>query len=578
MKKDYSKFSKKDLLQEVDRLKNELLAKKKYGLVWEEKTEDVVEQCKRQFPVLVQDEKKAINKAPGEPTHLIIEGDNYHALSVLNYTHQGKIDAIYADPPYNTGAKNWLYNNDYVDASDTFRHSKWLSYMERRLQLAKRLLKENGIIVVTIDDYEMATLNLLLNDVFGEENHLGTVVIKSNPSGRSTTAGFAVSHEYALFYARSSKSKIGRLSRTEKQIARYKEEDEIGPYEWVNFRARYTVSSPRLQYPVFIRKDGTDFRIPLLEWEAAKKKYKVLEKPDSGEFIQYPVDDHNNLRCWKWSIDTVKENKKTEMEVRFGPRKQPSVYVKVRMKEEGMLPLTWWDKTEYSATAHGTNLLAKIMSKNKTFDYPKSLFAVLDSLRIMSVNKNALILDFFAGSGTTGHAVSKLNQEDGGKRQFILCTNNENKIAEEVTYPRIKKVIQGYADEKGIPANVRYFKTDFVDKTWSDDENKVAITERCTEMLCIRQGIYKLIADKKAYKIFQQDNRVMAVYYSHSQKDLPKLKKDLDKFAGDKILYCFTLDPLGFSDDDFSGWKGVKIEPIPQKILDVYKSIHGYES
>lgn len=198
----------KSLLIKISELESELKKlkkQKKYGLVWEDKPEQIMEDCKRNVPILCLKEKKkgidpVITTDESKDDNILIEGDNYHALSVLNYTHTGKFDAIYADPPYNTGAKNWVYNNDYVDGNDAFRHSKWLSFMEKRLLLTKSLLKEEGIIVVTIDDYEIATLTLLMNGIFGEENHLGTVVIKNNPQGRSSVSGFQVSHEYALFY------------------------------------------------------------------------------------------------------------------------------------------------------------------------------------------------------------------------------------------------------------------------------------------------------------------------------------------------------------------------------------------
>lgn len=255
------------------------LKKNNLGLVFEDKQEDVVEQSKTQVPVLKEVVKNRLDLDEVYPNNLMIEGDNYLALSVLNYTHKGKIDAIYIDPPYNTGARNWKYNNDYVDGNDGFRHSKWLSFMDKRLRLARPLLKEDGIIVVTIDDYEVATLKLLMNKIFGEENYLGTVVIKNNPQGRSSVSGFQVSHEYALFYSRTQESKIGRLPRSDEQIGRYKESDDNGPFEWRNFRAQYSTESPKMKYPIFVKKDCSNFRIPKLKWNPERKSYDVLEQP-----------------------------------------------------------------------------------------------------------------------------------------------------------------------------------------------------------------------------------------------------------------------------------------------------------
>ncbi len=565
--REYDSWDKSRLIEELKRLS----ARKKYGLVWENKPEDVVEKCKTELPVLEEVESRAIESDPSLPTNFIIEGDNYHALSVLNYTHAGQIDAIYADPPYNTGAKNWIYNNDYVDGNDSFRHSKWLCFMERRLRLAKDLLKKDGIIVVTIDDYEAATLTLLMNEIFGEENRLGTVVIKNNPSGRSTTAGFAVAHEYALFYAKSADAKIGRLERSEEQIARYKEKDEIGNYEWVNFRARYSTNAPSMQYPIFIKKDGSDFRIPQLKWDSSKRKYDLLEKSDNDEIVKYPIDESGNLRSWKWSIETANKSKKTELAVRLDRNKSPSVYMKARMEDTGMLPLTWWDKTEYSATAYGTNLLNKILFGENDFDYPKSLYAVMDSLRVLTSNPNALILDFFAGSGTTGHAVLELNRIDNGKRQFILCTNNDNKIAENITYKRIKNIVNGYADIDGISGNVRYFKTAFVPKSHVSDDTRRSLIAKSTEMLCVKESTFKKVADNKRFKIYRSQERVTGILFDLDAIEEFKEKLDATELAAS--IYVFSLTSDNFS-EDFENLKiKHRIRPIPEGILEVYRKI-----
>jgi len=566
MSVDYSKKTKEELIAEILRLKS----RKKYGIVWEDKPEDVIAECIEKLPVLTEDTNKAVLLGNSDSTNIIIEGDNYHVLSVLNYTHEGKVDVIYADPPYNTGAKNWVYNNNFVDGNDAYRHSKWLSFMEKRLRLAKTLLKETGIIVVTIDDYEIATLTLLMNEIFGEENHLGTVVIKSNPSGRSTISGFAVSHEYALFYSKSSFAKIGRLQRDDRQIARYKESDNLGSFEWVNFRARYSTISPRLQYPIFIKKDASGFRIPLLEWDTEANKYQLIERPDKDEVIKYPIDAANKMRCWKWSVETVNKSKETEMAVRLDSTKQPSVYAKARMKDEGMLPLTWWDKTEYSATAHGTNLLNRILG-GKKFDYPKSLYAVMDTLRVAAPNKNAVVLDFFAGSGTTGHATLELNKEDEGNRQFILVTNNENGIAENVTQPRIKKVIDGYDKNPGIPANLRYFKTDFINKEQASDDTRYALVRRSTDMICVREGTFESVIDEDHLKIFRNWDHYTAILFDLNHFDF--FKDQLLKLDEPTSIYVFSLTNDTYSADFNDLKQRYKICPIPESILEVYRKL-----
>lgn len=568
-KSDYKNWEKHDLVKEVERLRK----RKKYGLVWEEKPEDVVEQCKTELPVLDEVEDKEINSDPDKPVNLLIEGDNYHALSVLNYTHKGKVDAIYADPPYNTGAKNWVYNNDYVDGEDAFRHSKWLSFMGKRLKLARSLLRDNGVIVVTIDDYEIATLRLLMDEIFGEKNYLGTVVIKSNPQGRSSVSGFQVSHEYALFYGRSSKAKIGRLPRTQEQIDRYKEKDSVGPFEWRNFRAQYSTESPKMKYPIFVKNDCSSFRIPKMTWDAKKQSYHLLEKPDKSEQVLLPVDSNGRERTWKWSIETVKKVKGTEMGVRLNKDKNPSVYYKGRMKDQWMLPYTIWDKTEYSASSMGANLLFSMLGSRK-FDYPKSLYAVMDSLRVLSSNKEATFLDFFAGSGTTGHAALQLNKEDGGNRRFILCTNNENGIAENVTYERIKRVSEGYKNGKekieGLRGNLKYFRTVFVPAE-PTDKNKTDLTARATEMLCVREDTFEPVQNEEKFKIFKGKDRHVGIIFD--QLAIDDFKKAIAKIDSPFSVYVFSLSDDTFDDEFVDVSDKVTLSPIPEAILRVYRRI-----
>jgi len=227
-------------------------------------------------------------------------------------------------------------------------------------------------------------------------------------------------------------------------------------------------------------------------------------------------------------------------------------------------------------------LLQKILGKRKTFDYPKSLYSVKDVLSVVLMeNKNAIVLDFFAGSGTTGHAILEMNQNKDSERQFIICTNNENGICEDVCYPRISNVIKGYKNQKnkvidGLSGNLKYFKTSFVKRMVGKDSLKVRITRECTEMLCLREGIFDEVKKTDDYRIFKHNDRIMGVYYSLECSELKSLKKDLDKMQGIKILYCFTLDPLGLDKKDFRDWKGISLEPIPQKILDIYEGIYEY--
>ena len=230
---NYSDWSKEDLVKEIEKLKK----RKKFGLVWEDKPENVVELCKEKLPILKESKEKQILTKEDSQTNILIEGDNYHAISVLNYTHKGKIDVIYIDPPYNTGARDWKYNNNFVDAEDPYKHTKWISFMNHRLQLAKNLLTKNGVICCTIDDNELPRLWLLMEEIFLEKNHLGTVVIRINPGGRKSKRSVALQHEYALFFSRSDSAKIAPIQiNPEDKTHTYKKDENGEWYEERNLR------------------------------------------------------------------------------------------------------------------------------------------------------------------------------------------------------------------------------------------------------------------------------------------------------------------------------------------------------
>ncbi|MCT1577297.1 site-specific DNA-methyltransferase [Oceanobacillus kimchii] len=515
------------------------LNKKKYGLVWEEHSEVVEEEMEFSIPVFEEVKEKKIEKdLMNLKYNFLLEGDNLHCLHLLEKTHENKVDAIYIDPPYNTGAKNWRYNNAFVDDKDTFRHSKWISFMAARLKIAKKLLKKTGIIVVTIDDYELENLILLMNEIFGENNHLGTVVIKNNPQGRSSVTGFQVSHEYALFYGREE-AKIGRIQRNEAQKSRYKEIDEYGPFEWRNFRAQYSTESPTMIYPIYIKQDLSDFRIPNLKWDDENQQYEILEDLEEDEVVSWPKDADGRMRTWKWSINTVEVKKESEMGIRLDRQKKPSVYYKGRMVEKDMLPFTFWEDPKYSASTFGANLLSDYIGKGK-FNYPKSLYAVEDALKVATRNKkDALILDFFAGSGTTGHAVLNLNNEDGGNRSFILATNNENNIAEEVTFERLKKISEGVSG-KSKKEKILYQESISVSKLKSFVKNPQKLEIMLNKAQSIKEDFEKNSNKEKALakvKFIDNEIRVSGHFETnHKWEPLPfNLKYFKTKFIPKEV-------------------------------------------
>lgn len=540
---------------ELIALVKQLQRRKKYGLVWEEKTEDVVEQCKKELPVLEEDSKRAIEKDKDGPTNIIIEGDNYHALSVLNYTHTGKVDVIYIDPPYNTGAKDWKYNNHYVDESDTYQHSKWICMMYHRLKLAKKLLAQDGFLICAIDEYEIHNVRHLLDEIFGEDNKLGTVTVLHNPKGRNLSKFFSANSEFMLVYARNvDKAKFNSVAIDEEVLASFDETDEDGRFRLEPFmRVRTSWSrknKPKNFYPIYVSKDLKEITL------SAKKNY----------FEIYPKTKDGREWAWKNIPSSFSELNKGDYFQAQKENGEITIYHKYR--EQQVFKNVWTNK-KYQSEFNGTNLLKKILGGN-VFNYPKSLYLVADILKI-TTSKNSLVLDFFAGSGTTGHAVMMLNKDDGGNRKFILCTNNENGIAEEVTYPRIKNVINGYSDTKGIPANLRYFKTEFVSKSKVSDDTRRELVKRSTEMICVRENTFDKIVDHKNFKIYKNNNHATGILF-----ELDAISEFKEKIGKQKLpahIYVFSLTNDTY-DEDFDDLE-LKHElcPIPESILEVYRKL-----
>lgn len=557
-KKDYTNWDRAELIKEIDQLRT----RKKYGLVWEDKLEDVVEQCKKELPVLEEVKNKEVITDSNKPTNLMIEGDNYHALSVLNYTHKGKIGVIYIDPPYNTGAKNWKYNNNYVDKEDAYRHSKFICFMSNRLKLAKRLLNTQGIIICAIDDYEIHNIRHLMDDIFGEQHRLGTIVVVHNPRGRNDDRFLATMHEYLLVYAKNSKKAvINHFELNEKEIAKYNKKDELSFYNETSFirTGNNSLREERrnLYYSIFL--NPTDESLHL------SKKQGYIEL--------LPINGKEEHRTWRWGKETFLEKKDTELFIKK-VKGQYRIYKKRRLTDiQGTKPKTIWADSKYDASSNGIMLLQKMFGGANPFSYPKSIHAVRDIIQIAS-DKNSIVLDFFAGSGTTGQAVLELNN-DGGSRKFILCTNNENGIAEKVCYSRVVKIIKGYKDQKkteiqGLGGAMKYFKTAFVPAA-PTDKNKAALTNKATEILCVKEDTFEKVKTNKKYKIFRNKKRYTGIIFNHQAID--DFKKEIAKIDGKFSVYIFSLGDDTFAEEFEDMKKKIKLSPIPEAILRVYRRI-----
>lgn len=377
---------------------------------------------------------------------VLIHGDNFQGLSVLQEKYKEKISSIYIDPPYNTDAGPISYKNGY-------RSSSWVSLMDNRIKSSKELLRNDGVLVATIDDYQYRELNFVISDTFGSENLAGSVVIRMNPSGRPLPQGFAQSHEYAIFATKSANASIGTLPRSDKQNARYKHRDENGKmFMWELFRKRGSNSErkdrPSLYYPIYV--SGEDIRVPEMRYDENSKVWDVREQPKTHEVVVYPVDDNGVERTWRGKPEAIRVNRSNyKCKNEDG---KVTVYYKFRPDSDGVLPLTNWIDAKYSATEHGTGYLKRFFSEYNVFSYPKSIYAVEDCLRICKASNKAVVLDYFAGSGTTGHAVINLNRADNGSRRYLLIEQGE--YFDTVIKPRLQKAIYSSEWKDGKPVSL----------------------------------------------------------------------------------------------------------------------------
>ena len=603
----YGHMSQLELIDEIKKLKKN----KKYGVVWEEnvdtETKEKMDIQNKNIPVLKEITKNNINKKQSSP-NILIEGDNYNALSVLNYTHKEKIDVIYIDPPYNLG-KEFTYNDKIVDKEDSYKHSKWLSFMKKRLELAKKLLSSKGVIFISIDDNEQAQLRLLCNEVFGEENFVANIIWQKKFSPQNDAKYFSDMHDFILVYAKKKNINDEKegwvrnlLPRTEQMNLRYKNPDNDPRGNWSS--------------------GGLDAKTYSLEYD-----YPITTP--SNRIVRPPKGT-----CWRFKKERFDEMVK-DNRISFGKNGSNVPRIKRFFSEvqAGIVPTTWWDM--YFA---GHNQDAKQefnrMNLKQSFDNPKPVKLIKKILEIAS-DKNSIILDFMAGSGTTGQAVLQLNKEDKGNRKFILCTNNENNICTNVCLPRLKKVMKGYDfkgkekqilfeekltvtklkkweeiqneinhiksdrknefDEikaelkdsifkliginniddkkKGLGGNLRYFKTEFFE--WrSTLKHKYEFTKTATELLCIKEDCFEKVkvGAVSKFKIFKNHNdKYLAIIYDY--KDISDFENNIKEIKGDIHTYVFSVRGVGDISYFKKSNKKIKLKPIPLGIIEIYEKI-----
>ena len=661
-------MNKTDLIQKIKQLEgisqdersyliNLVNTKKKYGLVWEDKPEDVEEQLRTQLPVLREMVEKRIMSEPGfmglndshdskksnqlqpslfeevenhsnqenqinhssdnvdAPNHILIEGDNLHALTALSFTHEGKIDVIYIDPPYNTGNKDFIYNDQFVDKEDGFRHSKWLSFMHKRLIIAHKLLSSSGVVIISIGYHEVHNLVLLCEELFRDKQ---VVCVTVQTSGGKPSSGFNYLQEYLIFitsndFSPNPLSFTGGVSRS--------------PFEGLTLSTFSKTQRPNQTYPIFIEnktgcivghgpslttrvKDGNyigelkDFKFDFTEapvgavalWPITSKgsecvwrliPSRLMKDWDDG-YIKVSTNT-NDKNPNKYSVQylpegVIKKVRSGELQVIGTEEGRPTLFFGENTTVGSEIPTIWLEKSFY--TNKGSSLLKDILQNNK-FAYPKPIELIIEILKGTS-QLTSVILDFFAGSGTTLHATMQLNAEDGGNRQCIMVTNNENNICEEVTYERNRRVIQGYTNSKGdwvnglTNNNLRYYKSEFVPST-KTEPNKRLLTQTSTDLLCIKENCYTELTESIGFnpaqcRIFTNDSGkyLMVVYHSRKQlevyEQLIAYIKSINDLSDTIKLYAFSPEKETLLEDFAEVADKIDAVPLPEAIYNAYRA------
>lgn len=549
---------------------------KTYGLVWEDSTEKVWEQLKDYIPVLMEDKSKAIVNDTDEqknPNHILIEGDNLLALTNLCFTHEGKVDVIYIDPPYNTQNKDFKYNDTFVNPDDEFVHSLWLSFMKKRLLVGKRLLKREGVIFISIDDKEQSNLKLLCDEIFGSKNFIAQMIWEQGKKHIGSFIG--VNHEYMLVYAKDKEfiNDNNNKWKTKKQGLEkiYREYDRLKRQFGDNFTSiqegmamfyrSLADSDPSKEHKHYNKVDsrGLFFAGDLSQGTGNGPRYNVIH-PITNLPVRIPAGG------WRYAESTMESLLENDC-IYFGPDETTVPCRKRYLKEtEYELPSSVFYKDGRAATKE----LETILGKKGYFNNPKDREIIQN---VLNFKDNLVILDFFAGSGTTLHATMQLNSEDGGQRQCILVTNNENNICEEVTYERNKRVIEGYKKPNGEfveglkDNNLRYFKVGYVPRE-KDLTNIERFARQSVNLLCIKEDVYKEQTmfgelEVDGFRYFKDGDKQFLVILEPDM--IEPIIEELTKmdYEGKMPVYVFTTGHYPYTEDFWQVSEKVDLYPYP---------------
>ncbi len=650
-----SKITKEqELLNEIEKLQKQLeiannrVKTAKYGLVWMEVPEAFEQETENQIPVLEEVKEKAIKKDDGKPTHILIEGDNYHALTCLNYTHKEKIDLIYIDPPYNTGSDGFRYRDKRVletfpDGTDVpkdhpLRHSYWLSFMSKRIELAHLLLKDDAVMFISINEEEYSQLKLLCDRIFQESNYLTTFTVKVRHEDRILKGDkdYHETTEQLLLYRKSPKFKTIKRLQDNTSIDKYVYEIEelIEEPETIIFGNKEVKVFRPDQYKV---KKG----IPAAnKYQKINIRGSIKEGNSSGRFHMKYLEEKNNLLGYLYKVPDMGDD---EMPYRYFLTREKesllngSYFQGVPVSKNDIKEVPYANYLDFEEFFNNVGSEGGVVFRNgkKPVDFIKFIFS------IGTLKKDAIILDFFAGSGSTGQAVMEQNNIDNGNRQVILCTNNENNIANDTTYPRINNVINGYNqtknqkeilfeialnpkilkdttaileaqnnffsddfknryDEikeevrkdkytifgiinkeskvKGFGNSLKYYKTSFVGKNnilSASDEDKSSLAHKAGYLLAIAENTTDEIEATSYYQFFENTERVTAVYFKEELNEMNIFLQKVEEIQKPVSLYLFSWGNSSDFEGLFDNIPNLTIKTIPQPILEIYKNIYN---
>jgi len=562
-----------DMLIALGEIESELTSKK-YGLVWEQHEEAVDVMMRDNIPVFTEVADREIAVVPGQGYNFILEGDNLHSLRLLEKTHKGKIDLIYIDPPYNTGNKDFVYDDAFVDKSDLFSHSKWLSFMDKRLRIARQLLSDTGVIFISIDDNEDAPLRMLCDDVFGADCFVANIAWQRNYSARNDSKGVPVEVEHILVYSRIAKWSPKKLPRSEEMDSKYKNPDnDIAPWTSSDAFAADAATHQGMVYAIqhpFTGKLIYPYRNA--HWRYQQEQM-LKEMRGWCDYELRDIDDaEERAAVCGVTVESIRKDVKAIMlseSLEQSKKKAQAVYERgqwprfyftnggkggIRRKTyldkvEGKPATNYWPYSEVGHTDEAKKELIAVFGGKAPFDTPKPTRLMERILQIASSDES-IILDFFAGSGTTAHSILKYNAANPkSNRRFILCTNNEGGICENVTYPRVKTVITGKRTDEsdyaeGISANVKYYRTDFVSK--DDEYLSDALLEHIREMIQLEHGVK---IDGSQYLMVMSD------------EEADELQAHWSEYEGVKAIYA-SKEVL-FTTEQNALFAGVEIHTIP---------------